>query len=142
MEAELARLMAEIDAAAYVIDCLPNMNGPLVAERTPPFVRALREARPDTPILLVEDRSFTNSTFRASRREHQCLNDRSVRRAPALDHAMQDWQRESGGLARARLGAPEQIPACEQMGNRLRLDGCRCQIPCLLDGAAEMVRQP
>lgn len=63
MDLEMAPLLAEIDAALYVIDCLPNMGAEQVAERTVPFVRALRAARPDTPILLVEDRTFTNSPF-------------------------------------------------------------------------------
>ena len=55
MEPELAHLMAELDPAIYVIDCLPNMTDENVSERVAPFVRILREARPTTPILLVED---------------------------------------------------------------------------------------
>ena len=54
-------LMAEVDAAVYVLDCLPNMNDKEVTERTDPFVKKLRAARPDTPILLVEDRTYSNS---------------------------------------------------------------------------------
>ncbi|MEM9017450.1 MAG: SGNH/GDSL hydrolase family protein, partial [Verrucomicrobiota bacterium] len=42
MEPEVGALLAEIDAAVYVIDCLPNMNGEQVAERTEPLVRQLR----------------------------------------------------------------------------------------------------
>jgi len=55
MEIELADLLGEIDAAAYVLDCLPNLQEPQVSERTEPFVRRLREARPDAPIVLVEN---------------------------------------------------------------------------------------
>jgi hypothetical protein len=33
MEPEVAELLSEIEAAAYIIDCLPNMNGDLVSER-------------------------------------------------------------------------------------------------------------
>ena len=54
MEPELAQLLAELDPAAYVLDPLPNMTTEMVAERAEPFVRALRQARPKTPILLVE----------------------------------------------------------------------------------------
>ncbi len=61
MEIELARLLGEIDAAAYVIDCLPNITAKEVEERTVPFVKELRKARPDVPIILVEDRSYTNA---------------------------------------------------------------------------------
>ena len=61
MEPELADLLAEIDAAVYVLDCLPNMSPEMVAQRTEPFVRRLRAARPDTPIVMVGCRPFTNS---------------------------------------------------------------------------------
>lgn len=63
MEIELADLLAELDPCVYVIDCLPNMTPEQVAERTEPLVRRLRAARSDTPILLVEDRTFTNARF-------------------------------------------------------------------------------
>lgn len=55
MEAALADLVAEIDASVYVLDCLWNMSDALVQERAEPFIRALRQKRPDTPILLAED---------------------------------------------------------------------------------------
>lgn len=54
MELEIARLIAELDPAVYVIDCLPNMGAPAVTERAEPFVDILRKARPKTPIVLVE----------------------------------------------------------------------------------------
>ncbi|HNM47920.1 MAG TPA: SGNH/GDSL hydrolase family protein, partial [Candidatus Sumerlaeota bacterium] len=49
----MQELLAEIDASAYVLDCLPNMTEEMVDERLEVFVRNLRKARPDTPILLV-----------------------------------------------------------------------------------------
>jgi hypothetical protein len=55
MDAPVVELMAEINAAAYVIDCEPNMGADTVSQRTEPLVRLLRQAHPDTPILLVED---------------------------------------------------------------------------------------
>jgi hypothetical protein len=61
MELALADLLAAIDAAIYVVDCLPNMSPEQVAERAEPFVRRLRERRPGVPILLVEDRTFANA---------------------------------------------------------------------------------
>lgn len=74
MEPELAALVSEVDASLYVIDCLPNMNGQLVTERAELFVRKLREVRPKTPILLVEDRSFTNSWIFKGRRDRHSEN--------------------------------------------------------------------
>src|SRR5262249_21643225 len=61
MEPELANLLAEIDAAVYVLDCLPNMNLEMVGKRVEPFVKILRKARPETPIVFVEERHPANA---------------------------------------------------------------------------------
>ena len=61
MEEEMAELIAEVDAEVYVVDCLPNMTLQLVQERTEIFIRKLRQLRPDTPIVLVEDRTLSNA---------------------------------------------------------------------------------
>ncbi len=61
MEPELATLLAELDAAVYVLDCLPNLKPDEARQRVAPFVRALRARRPETPIVLVEDREFPNA---------------------------------------------------------------------------------
>jgi hypothetical protein len=69
MEVELAELIAEIPAAIYVIDCLPNMDADMVEERALPFLEALRAARPSTPIVLVEDRTLEDAWLKAEERE-------------------------------------------------------------------------
>lgn len=61
MDASVGEFLSRIDAAVFVIDCLPNMQPPMVTERTIPLVKQLRAARPETPIVLVEDRRFTNA---------------------------------------------------------------------------------
>jgi lysophospholipase L1-like esterase len=63
MEIAMAEVLAELDVAAYVLDCLPNMNSPMVSERVGPFVEKLRQARPDTPIILVETVAHLNAAF-------------------------------------------------------------------------------
>jgi len=70
MEPEMARLLAELDPFCYVLDCLPNMNGAEVAQRAEPFVKVLREACPETPIVLVEDRSYADAFLIESKRRH------------------------------------------------------------------------
>ncbi len=62
MEPEMAELLAELDPAVYVLDCLWNMRPEEVSERVGPFVRKLRAVHPDTPILLAEDSSVSNTT--------------------------------------------------------------------------------
>ncbi len=61
MDAAVGDLLVKIEAAVYVIDCLPNMNAALVRERCIPLVKQLRSARPDTPIVLVEDRRYASA---------------------------------------------------------------------------------
>ena len=70
MEPEVAKLLAELDPACYVIDCLPNMSGPEVAERVGPLVETLRKAHAKTPIVLVEDRTFTNAFLLPGKQKH------------------------------------------------------------------------
>lgn len=60
MEPAMAELLAELDPSVYVLDCLWNMSPDLVSTRIEPFVKTLRAARPDTPILLAEDCSVRN----------------------------------------------------------------------------------
>ena len=71
MEFEMSSHLAAIDASCYVLDCLWNMNKAgatfdfhdikdredpigVVKERYEPFIRALRKARPDVPIVMAE----------------------------------------------------------------------------------------
>lgn len=69
MDPEVGALLTEVDAAAYVIDCLPNMEAKQVAERTVPLVQLIRQVRSETPIILVEDRTYANAWIRRSSRE-------------------------------------------------------------------------
>lgn len=61
MDAAVGDFLTRLDAAAFVIDCLPNMQPDMVTERTIPLVKQLRAAHPTTPIVLVEDRRFSNA---------------------------------------------------------------------------------
>jgi hypothetical protein len=81
MDAAVGDLLARVDAACYVIDCLPNMDAKLVAERCGPLVRRLRAARPDVPIVLVEDRRLTNAWIRPERQAFHDANHAALRQA-------------------------------------------------------------
>ncbi|MDR3196390.1 MAG: SGNH/GDSL hydrolase family protein [Planctomycetaceae bacterium] len=61
MERELATFIGEVDAAVFIIDSLPNMNPQMVKERAEIFLRELRKNRPETPIVLIEDRTLTDA---------------------------------------------------------------------------------
>lgn len=79
MEPELANLLSEIDASLYVLDCLPNMSASEVSERVIPFVQILRTAHSTTPILLVEDRSYSNSFLVTGSKERNTSNRKALR---------------------------------------------------------------
>ena len=81
MEREVAELLAELDPALYVIDCLPNMTADEVAVRAPELVRILRAAHPETPILLVEDRTYSDAFLHQDRAERNRSNRAALRQA-------------------------------------------------------------
>lgn len=81
MHNEVGDLMAELDAACYIIDCLPNMNATTVAERCVPLVKQLRKARPNTPIVLVEDRRFANSWILPAKSKFHDDNQAALQKA-------------------------------------------------------------
>jgi hypothetical protein len=81
MEPELASLLAELDPAVYVLDCLPNMSAKDVTERVEPFVLTLRKARPHTPIVLVEDRTLANAFLVPSKHKTNAMHREALRSA-------------------------------------------------------------
>ncbi|MGB0582082.1 MAG: SGNH/GDSL hydrolase family protein [Limisphaerales bacterium] len=81
MEIEVARLIAEVDAAVYIIDCLPNIDAKTTAARTEPLVKFLREKRPDTPILLVEDRNYSDSHLISAKRKRNETSQAALKTA-------------------------------------------------------------
>jgi hypothetical protein len=74
MEKEVGALLSELDPAVYVIDCLPNMTGDMVKERAEPLVRQLRAVHPDTPIVMVEDRTYTYAWVRKESRDRHAYS--------------------------------------------------------------------
>ncbi|MBI5282955.1 MAG: SGNH/GDSL hydrolase family protein [Candidatus Solibacter usitatus] len=67
-EPELAELLNEIEASVYVYDSLPNLSSVEAWERVEPFVRKLRYAHPETPVVLVENAVYANAQFVEQRR--------------------------------------------------------------------------
>ena len=69
MEPEMAAFIAEIDAEVFVLDCCPNLGPEEIAARTEPVVRTLRDAHPDTPIVLMENIIYQKGYFLPAARE-------------------------------------------------------------------------
>lgn len=81
MEPEVGDLVGELTASVFVIDCLPNMSPPEVAQRARPFLHALRQRHPATPIVVVEDRTLADSPFIAAQRHQHSLRRQALRAA-------------------------------------------------------------
>lgn len=79
MEPEVAALVAELDPAVFVLDCLPNMNEKEINERAEACVKTIRSAHPSTPILLVEDRNYSDNFLNSGRRERNETNHKAMR---------------------------------------------------------------
>lgn len=81
MDKAVGDYLAQVDAAVFVIDCLPNMSPPDVTAKCAPLVKQLRAARPQTPIILVEDRRFTNSWITPDKEKFHDQNHAALRAA-------------------------------------------------------------
>jgi hypothetical protein len=81
MDAAVGAFLTRVDAAAYVIDCLPNMGPAAVTQNCVPLVLQLRAANPGTPILLVEDRRFTNDWITPAKARFHDENHAALRTA-------------------------------------------------------------
>jgi lysophospholipase L1-like esterase len=63
MDLEVVELMAEIDAACYVLDNIPNMNLEQIQNNLPKAVKYLKSKRPDVPVLIIESIMFEHTFF-------------------------------------------------------------------------------
>ena len=81
MDKAVGEYLVQIDAAAYVIDCLPNMGPADVTAKCIPLVQQLRAAKPNVPIVLVEDRRFTNDWILPEKKQFHTDNHAALRAA-------------------------------------------------------------
>lgn len=65
----MAKLMTEIDASAYVVDCVANMNPELMKERYEKFITILRQTKPAVPVILMT-RIYSSSEFEPDAMAH------------------------------------------------------------------------
>lgn len=81
MDTAVGDFLTQVDAAVYVIDCLPNMQPADVTAKCVPLVKQLRAAKPETPIVLVEDRRFTNDWITPAKQKFHTDNHAALRAA-------------------------------------------------------------
>jgi GDSL-like Lipase/Acylhydrolase family/N-terminus of Esterase_SGNH_hydro-type len=63
MEKEVVDLISEINAAFYVIDCVPNMQAGEIRERVIPLVETIRQKHPGSPVVFVEGPVYEKAFF-------------------------------------------------------------------------------
>lgn len=75
LEKEVTDLLVEIDAAVFILDCLPNLFNQKdypqeeVIRRTVETVRQLKKARPDVPVLITDHAGYTDGSVNSYRRK-------------------------------------------------------------------------
>ena len=79
MDIAVGEYLTQIDAAVYVIDCLPNMQPADVRQKCTPLVKLLKKAKPEVPVVLVEDRRFSNTWIRPGRQKFHNENHAALR---------------------------------------------------------------
>ena len=70
MQPQYAEMLAKCDVEAMIFDCFSNPTAQLIEERTIPFIRTIRKAHPDIPLIFIstayrEARNF-NTRLEAS----------------------------------------------------------------------------
>lgn len=81
MDSAVGEFIKQVDLSAIVIDCLPNMGPGDVTAKCIPLVKQLREAKPSTPIILVEDRRFSNDWILPAKQKFHTDNHAALKAA-------------------------------------------------------------
>ena len=63
LDYEIAELMAECDASVYLLDFMPNVSVEQITEKAERFYRILRNKRPNTPIVFIENPIYPHTIF-------------------------------------------------------------------------------
>lgn len=113
MEMEMADLLAELDPAVYVLDCLPNLSPAMMSERMEPFVRKLRSVRPQTPIVLVEGSQWQYG-LRPIYEKMKRAGDANLYFASGIDARGEDGEGTVDGIHPTDLGMMRQAMGMEK----------------------------
>ena len=70
MEKEVAEMLADIDADAFILDCIPNPSPKEITDRTVDFVMTLHQKHPDTPIIVIQTLIRETGNFNRKAREN------------------------------------------------------------------------
>ena len=85
MQPQYAELLAKCDVEAMIFDCFSNPDAKLIEERTLPFIRTIRKAHPDIPLIFIgtvyrESRNF-NTRFQKSEQDKMDMAEKMMAKA-------------------------------------------------------------
>ena len=63
LDYEIAELMSAVDAAAYVLDFVPNVTEEQIETKMETFYKILRDRHAEVPVFFVEDPMFTHADY-------------------------------------------------------------------------------
>ena len=84
LEDAVIDLLAEVDAKAYVFDCMPNLTGmdrDRLADSIVRAVRRLKKVRPGVPLILSEHAGYPHGSSSARQKELYTVCNEAVRQA-------------------------------------------------------------
>jgi lysophospholipase L1-like esterase len=79
MEREVADMVADISADAFVLDCAPNPTPTQITERTAYLVKAIREKHPQAPIVMIPSVVREGGNFDLKIRENVASQNRNFK---------------------------------------------------------------
>jgi len=80
LDYEIAEVIADVDASLYILDFAGNATVDEMNEKTVHFYSIIRNRRPDTPILFVENPIFTHLRFDRQAAEEVRAKNETIRR--------------------------------------------------------------
>ncbi len=119
IEPPMADLLAELDPAAFVIECWPNILGGVIAERFGPFIRTIAKAHPGTPVIVLEEpgdpraESEKNRVLRRGVEELRAAGIRDVRLVGGYQQLGPDGEGTVDGCHPTDLGFVRMADAIE-----------------------------
>ncbi len=84
LENSVIDLLAEIDAKAYVFDCMPNLTGmkkEILTDSIVHVVQRIKKIRPEVPLILSEHAGYPNGSSSTRQRELYSVCNEAVREA-------------------------------------------------------------
>ena len=78
MEKEVADMIADINADAFILDCVPNSFPNEIRERTGYLVNTIRDAHPEAPIIIMQSVIRESSSFNQATSEKVKLQNQYI----------------------------------------------------------------